>query len=169
MMPTRIRLTMLFNRELKARMRSKTRKAPAKAAIVTPTVDQPGMALTAIPLSFPVSSTTMATPRLAPLEIPKIDGSAKGFRKSVCISKPETERPIPANRAVMACGRRYSRMMVRNVSSPPPVTTFQNSERGTLTLPTTRLSTKSNSPANKISRVGSQARVVILASIGRQR
>ena len=105
-MPTRIRLTMLFSRELSARMSNSTRKAPAKAARVTPMVDHPGSVLTAMPLRCPVSSTTKATPRLAPLEIPKMDGSAKGLRNKVCISKPDTESPMPASKAVTACGNR---------------------------------------------------------------
>ena len=93
---------MLFSLELSARMSSNTRNAPAKAAMVTPMVDHPGIALTAVPLRCPVSNTTMATPNPAPLEMPKMEGSAKGFLKRVCIKSPERDRPMPASKAVIA-------------------------------------------------------------------
>ena len=111
MMPTKTRLTMLLSLELRARMSSSTAKAPRKAAMVTPKVDHSDIVLTEMPPKLPVSSTTNATPRLEPLLMPNSDGSAKGLRNKVCINKPETDNPMPASSAVMACGRRYSTMM----------------------------------------------------------
>lgn len=46
----------------------------------------------------------MATPKPAPELTPKIYGSAKGFRKLVCISKPLTDKAIPTKIAVKALG-----------------------------------------------------------------
>src|SRR5574344_1890566 len=69
----------------------------------------------------PKSNITTATPKLAPELIPKIDGSAKGFTKTVCSSNPLTAKPAPQNKAVTACGKRDSRTIkeaVDVVSAP---------------------------------------------------
>ena len=47
-----------------------------------------------------------ATPRLAPLLIPKTNGPASGFLKSVCIINPATARPLPVSTAAKAFGIR---------------------------------------------------------------
>ena len=96
---------MLRSLELKARMSSNTAKAPTKAATVMPKVDHMDSVLTDSPVAVP-NKTTMATPRLEPLLIPNKEGSAKGLRNNVCIKRPDTESPMPANKAVMAWGRR---------------------------------------------------------------
>ena len=105
MMPTKTRLTMLRSLELSARISKSTAKAPKKAATVTPKVDHKAKVLTDSPVAVP-NNTTKATPRLDPLLIPNREGSAKGLRNRVCIKRPETESPMPANNAVIACGRR---------------------------------------------------------------
>ena len=96
---------MLRSLELRARISNNTAKAPRKAAMVTPKVDHSDSVLTDRPVAVP-SKTTKATPRLAPLLMPSREGSARGLRKRVCIRRPDTDRPMPASSAVMACGRR---------------------------------------------------------------
>ena len=58
------------------------------------------------PVIKPEPNTKKATPRLAPLLIPRTKGPASGFRKRVCISSPDTDKPPPTNIAVMALGKR---------------------------------------------------------------
>ena len=64
----------------------------------------------------PNSSITNATPRLAPLLIPKIDGPASGLQNAVCKSNPLTAKAPPHNIAVKACGRRVSNIMYFQLS-----------------------------------------------------
>ena len=45
-----------------------------------------------------------ATPKLAPEVIPRTNGPANGFLKSVCISNPEIPKPEPTKMAVKAFG-----------------------------------------------------------------
>lgn len=45
-----------------------------------------------------------ATPKLAPEDIPKTYGPAKGFLKRVCINNPLIDNPEPTKTAVMAFG-----------------------------------------------------------------
>lgn len=54
----------------------------------------------------------MATPKLAPDEIPKTKGPASGFLNKVCINNPLTERPEPTKIAVIVLGSLYSKIMV---------------------------------------------------------
>ena len=56
------------------------------------------------PPKTPEPKITKATPKLAPELIPKTKGPAKGFLKSVCMSKPEIPKPEPTKIAVMAFG-----------------------------------------------------------------
>ena len=46
----------------------------------------------------------MATPKLAPSLIPRIDGPANGFLNRVCNKSPLTAKAPPAKRAVIAWG-----------------------------------------------------------------
>ena len=54
---------------------------------------------------------TSATPSPAPLEMPKMPGSASALRKAVCNISPLTASEPPHSRAVMACDRRDSSTM----------------------------------------------------------
>ena len=54
----------------------------------------------------PVASITIATPRLAPLLIPRMDGPARGLLKAVCNINPDTAKELPHRSAVRAWGRR---------------------------------------------------------------
>ena len=70
----------------------------------------------------PPSIITIATPRLAPESIPNIDGPANGLLNEVWSSRPAQARAAPQSSAVIACGRRDSSMMNRQLSrsaSPP--------------------------------------------------
>lgn len=83
----------------------------------------------------PPASTTIATPKEAPEEMPMTDGPASGLRKSVCISSPLSASISPARIAVKARGRRVS-ITIRCCSSvPPPISAFQTSLRDRFTGP----------------------------------
>ena len=94
----------------------------------------------------PAMSMTMATPREAPFVMPRIEGPAKGFRKEVCSNRPLTASDAPQRMAVMACGRRDSRIMKRHdsFSASPPVMMAHTSAAGMLTEPKSKLPTNSS-------------------------
>ena len=79
----------------------------------------------------------MATPKLAPEEIPKTNGPAKGFLKSVCINKPQIDKPEPTKIAVIAFGNLKFRMIVSQLSlgGVPPVKIVKISLKGIETEP----------------------------------
>lgn len=79
-----------------------TKVAPANAATLTPMFDHNPIVDSALLPKMPVSRIVIATPSPAPLLIPNIEGSAKGFLNKVCISNPETDSAAPANNAVTA-------------------------------------------------------------------
>ena len=105
----------------------------------------------------------MATASPAPLLIPKTSGPANGLRKAVCKSKPLVARAAPASRAVMACGRRDSRMIYRladskgpsvpinacDTSVPEDVRMPNTSLNGILMLPHAKLAKKRNAIATR--------------------
>ena len=73
--------------------------------------------LSATPPIAPDSSTTQATPRLAPELMPSTEGPASGLRNTVCICKPLTESPAPATNAVRACGTRLFQRILLQITS----------------------------------------------------
>lgn len=81
---------------------NKTRKLPKLAAITILHFEINSVVNT--PPNNPEPKITKATPRLAPELIPKTNGPANGFLKSVCISSPEIPKPDPTNIAVIAFG-----------------------------------------------------------------
>lgn len=101
-----INVVMFFILELNANMTKRTKTAPMNAAKLTPIVDHQPNDDTAVPDIAPVKSITIPTPKLAPLLMPSIDGSARGFLNKVCINRPATANAAPANNAVNVCGRR---------------------------------------------------------------
>lgn len=103
-------------------------KAPAKTLIYVPVV---------VLIEPPSANMTIATPRLEPVEIPNIDGPARGLLNVVCNSRPATERPAPASIAVQAIGSRVSITIIRHVSFSTviPVNEFMTSLNGILTEP----------------------------------
>ena len=79
-----------------------TKKAPKLAAIGK---DQLETALVnKKPPKTDEPKIKIATPKLAPEEIPKTNGPAKGFLNNVCINKPQTDKPEPTKIAVIAFG-----------------------------------------------------------------
>ncbi len=81
---------------------NKTRNAPALDAKGNPQFKKAEKLK--IPPSKPVPRRKTATPKLAPEEIPKTKGPARGFLNSVCINKPLTESPDPTKIAVIVLG-----------------------------------------------------------------
>ena len=127
----------------KKKMTAITAIAPIKAA--TRMATNPEILTEPAEILPPKSSITSATPRPAPLLMPKMLGPARGLRKAVCSISPLTANAPPQSMAVMACGSRDSRMINRQegfaVSSPNRM--LNTSEAGILMDPITRLRMKS--------------------------
>jgi len=81
---------------------SKTIAAPKLDAIARPQLEKDTIVNT--PPKIPAPKIKIATPRLAPEEIPKTNGPANGFLKRVCINKPAIDKPEPTSMAVIAFG-----------------------------------------------------------------
>ena len=107
-----------------------------------------------VPNSPPKASITTATPRLAPVETPRIDGPASGLLNVVCINSPDTASAAPASTAVTAIGTRDCNIINSHASFelPFPERMLMTSSIGIFTEPTTRLATKStiSNNTNKI-------------------
>jgi len=89
-------------------------------------------------------STTRATPKLAPEEMPKTEGPASGLLKSVCKNKPERPRAAPTERAVIACGKRYCiTIILFEPSASLPLNTLSTLSHGIKTEPYQRFSRNS--------------------------
>ena len=65
----------------------------------------------ALPMELPKTSITNATPKLAPVLIPKIDGPARGLLNAVWSRSPDTDKAAPQSKAVKAWGSLDCRMM----------------------------------------------------------
>ena len=81
---------------------SNTKAAPILEAMAKPQLEKAMVAKT--PPKIPEPNSKIATPRLAPEEIPKTKGPAKGFLNKVCINKPAMANPEPTKTAVIALG-----------------------------------------------------------------
>lgn len=90
-----------------------TKKLPKLAEITIAHLDIKAVANK--PPKRPEPKITKATPKLAPELIPNTNGPAKGFRKRVCINKPEIPKPEPTIIAVKAFGKRTLVMMICQV------------------------------------------------------
>ena len=79
----------------------------------------------------------IATPKLAPEEIPKTKGPASGFLNRVCINKPQRDNPEPTKTAVIAFGNLKFKTIVSQLSLAgiPPINVFRICSRGMLTEP----------------------------------
>ncbi len=149
--PMIIKVVIFLTRLLKPNISIKTKVAPAKAARLTPRFDQIPIVEMAEPPKMPVNNIVIATPNPAPLLIPNIDGSARGFLNNVCIKSPATDNAAPANRAVMACGNLYSKTIVEMVEFvSEPKNTLNRSANGIVTEPTNKLRINNNIPKNII-------------------
>src|SRR5574344_1042342 len=96
-------LTMSLMRKDTRIINSKTDAAPIAPAI---TKDKFEFKILIFNKEEPI--TTTATPKLAPLLIPKIEGPAKGFLNKDCITKPATDNAAPHNIAAITRGKRNS-------------------------------------------------------------
>ena len=92
----------------------KTKKAPKLAAIGKDQLEMD--AFNKKPPKIDEPKISNATPKLAPDEIPKTKGPANGFLKSVCINKPQIDKPEPTKTAVIAFGNLKVSIMVSQVS-----------------------------------------------------
>lgn len=99
-----------------------------------------------VPPTVPPSiSITNATPRLAPVSIPRIDGPANGLLNTVCNISPEVASAAPANSAVTACGNLDSSTINDHEACPasPPVRMPSTARNGIGTDPRNRLAANS--------------------------
>ena len=92
----------------------KTKNEPKLAAIATAQLEKD--TVKKIPPNTEEPKINNATPKLAPEEIPKTKGPAKGFLNNVCINNPLIDRPEPTSTAVMALGILNSKMIVCQLS-----------------------------------------------------
>ena len=143
MMPMMSSITLLRTTLEKKKMTAITAIAPTKAAKRMAT--KPETLTEPAEILPPKSNITSATPKPAPLLIPKILGPAKGLRKAVCSISPLTASAPPQSIAVMACGSRDSRTMYCQegfaLSSPSRILT--TSAAGILIDPMSRFSANS--------------------------
>ena len=98
--PMIINVVIFLTRLLKASISIKTNVAPKNAAMLTPIFDHNPKVESALPPKIPVNKIVIATPNPAPLLIPNIDGSARGFLNNVCMKSPATDKAAPAKSAV---------------------------------------------------------------------
>lgn len=149
--PMIINVVIFLTRLLNPSISIKTNVAPKNAAMLTPIFDHNPKDDSALPPKIPANNIVIATPNPAPLLIPSIEGSARGFLNNVCIKSPATDNAAPAKSAVTACGSLYSKTIVdivEFVSSPK--NTLNKSAKGIVTVPTNRLSKNNNIPKNII-------------------
>ncbi len=109
--PTMMSVAMLLTRRPMAAIIRSVIVEPMNAAEVTPIDDIWFDDDKKSPVE-PDMRIIKATPRLAPEDIPSIDGSARGFLKSVCIMSPAVASAAPARSAVTDWGSRYSNNIV---------------------------------------------------------
>ena len=114
MMPMMSSMTELLTNVEHSSSTAITAMAPAKAA--NNVAMKPLMVRLPADNAPPTWSITRATPRLAPLLMPKMEGPASGLRNAVCNSSPLAANAPPQRQAVMACGNRVCRMMYRQLS-----------------------------------------------------
>ena len=143
MIPMMSSITLLRTMVANTSIRAITNMAPTKAAanVARKPVNEKAPAV----ILPPRSSITNATPSEAPLLIPKIPGSANGFRKAVCSIRPLTANEAPQSMAVIPCGNLLCNTIYSHEgrSLLPPIRMFTTSFTGMSTAPTTRLIAKS--------------------------
>lgn len=86
----------------------------------------------------------MATPKLAPEEIPNTKGPANGFLNSVCINNPQIDKPEPTKIAVIALGNLKCKTIVLQLSllTVPPNKLLKMAFKGIETEPKLMFRTK---------------------------
>ena len=120
-----------------------TAKEPKAAPLTTAAVPV-SVAAPAVRVPPPIS-ITRATPRLAPLDMPNIEGPASGLRNAVCNISPQAASDAPESRAVMVWGSLDSSTMKRctSVAPWPPMRIRSTSVGGMWAAPVPRQSRES--------------------------
>ena len=126
----------------------KTKKAPKLAAIGKDQLERE--LVNKKPPKTEEPKIKIATPKLAPEEIPNTKGPAKGFLNKVCMSKPQIDKPEPTKIAVMAFGTLKLTIMVSQLSlvTLPPKRLLKISLNGIETDP--KLIFKKNKTTSEI-------------------
>lgn len=135
------------------RTANKTNAAPKLEAIAIAQFERANPAKTPPKILEP--KINRATPKLAPDEIPRTKGPAKGFLNKVCMSRPLIDKPEPTKIAVKALGRRKLKIIKSQLDLElfPPKRISKISEIGIETEPkliltSNRISTNRVSPMN---------------------
>lgn len=104
-MPIMSNIVALFTKEENKSSISSTSMAPIKAPakVLKYPVDIKSKPMLDNP---PPNNMIKATPRLAPVEMPRIEGSASGLLNTVWRSNPHTAKAEPAKIAVIIVGMR---------------------------------------------------------------
>ena len=78
-------------------MRAEPTNAPVMIARLPDKENNP-----AVLMELPKTSMTSATPKLAPVLMPKIEGPARGLLNAVWSRRPDTDKAAPQSKAVEA-------------------------------------------------------------------
>ena len=115
---------------------------PEPMADATTTARSPPKPSPAVRAAAPLPPTTRitaATPSEEPAEMPRMNGSARGLRNSVCMANPVTPSAAPARQAVMVRGSRTEPTISWAMGRVGcPVSTAQTSSRVIWAGPSTR-------------------------------
>ena len=122
-----------------------TNNEPSEAAAAIAQLESAKDAIT--PPRAPEPRIRMATPRLAPEEIPNTKGPARGFLNNVCIRRPLIPRPEPTRVAVRALGNlKFKTMRSQlDLELDPPDKISKRSGKGIATEPKLILNSKKRS------------------------
>ncbi len=71
-------------------------------------------------LPAPKIMMAILAPKTAALDMPRVEGEAKGFLKLFCITQPATAKPAPAIIAAMTRGRRMFQTTASETALPCP-------------------------------------------------
>lgn len=117
------------------RTANNTIAAPRQDAIAIDQLDNAKLAKN--PPNILEPKIRIATPKLAPEEIPNTKGPAKGFLKRVCINNPAIDKPEPTSKAVIAFGSRKFNIITSqlDLELSPPKSISNTSEIGMETDP----------------------------------
>ena len=107
MIPIMSSIRLLFTKDEKKSSMTNIRLEPANAPMMM-AINPVKLFSPAAPITPPKQSITKATPKLAPVSMPKIEGPANGLLNEVCNKSPLTARAAPASKAVTVCGTRDS-------------------------------------------------------------
>ena len=139
MIPVMSSMMLLLIKVEKNRMMPITTIEPMNAPM---TIEKnPERVIPAVAMVPPPKSMTMATPKLAPELMPRMEGPANGLLKAVCSMSPEPASAAPHSKAVKAWGIRFSQTMKLQLafSASPPKRVRITASAGMSTEPKNRL------------------------------